>query len=887
MSASVSVTPRVNQITAKCDQLIESLEKVKEIDSSEVHVMLLLSLRELEELLPCGALDQVDLMEHHISELESFANEQFGVLLMELVMKFGKSQGQLPMEILSLVGITDNVSFIVEAMNVLSDVKLIDKSPHLTVQLLEHLLQDDSYLTFAITRMSHTQLNEPTVLRTDQFIQQLISLPDKIANQLKSDFPGVFELRKFSAILMLNALKSFHIACQINKMEQSNVYSMKFLSKLISRIFVHFKGDKTVLLSSLRLMSSMAGQELYRQNLREMMNGLQRPAVEIAAQLAFGNESKTKLVWMFGDIWKTSSDWKFVLLKKIPLLSFSFDDQTVENLVFFLASEDEGMLEQLLIDLLMVWSTKSHVIDAPFDQHFYVTKLIVLMTKYLSNPKDKAEKIKQLLFKGTQVHLGSSDKKIQVLGMITAEVVLGVLDKDVKDEDKLKFDFSDVSKEVAQEVVEVIRRLPERMSLECYAVTDDEVTKMVQKLISIVEQTEEPETIKKPKVVVEIKIQDPPKVAQQTPQPLDSDDDDDLQSYDDPDDLPRHDQKRPRYLLDIIQAFTSKESRDDAEVFELTMTSAERIINQQLPSHHADIAVDLLMIFLKLNKATYFENFDELRMKLLVLITSIHPKECAQALCKEFNTESQEYSIIQRISMLETLAEVAKKLSKLEMPQQEELQGSSASPVIAPPNKLLIRLNEELESRNKKDAQKIIRQRLLAKTRRIATRTKSPHENSGVNRFADVAGWFFFPLVHGFGRKQMVFKTGTHLQDEMFNVLLVKFINTIAVMMLCAENSIIAPKMGKEIVSLSVFLRYHEESKIRLAVLHMVATIVLAVPQKILINEFSREISEFINHLGMIVKSSVVNYEPDQECREFAKQLMGMFQQALCAHERI
>lgn len=340
MSASVSVTPRVSQITAKCDQLIESLENVKEIDSSEVHAMLLLSLRELEELLPpCGGPDGVDLMEHHKSELESFASEQFGVLLMELVIKFGKSQDQVPAEIARLVGITDNVSFVLESINVLSDVKVIDKFPHLTVQLLEQLLQDDSYLTFAITRLSRAQLNASTVLRTDQFIQQLIRLPDKIANKLKSDFPRVFELRKFSAILMLNALKSFHIACRINKMEQSNVYSMNFLSKLISRIFVHFKGDKTVLLSSLGLMSSMAGQELYQQSLREVMKGLHRPAVEIAAQLAFGNETKSKLVWMFGDVWKTSSDWKFVLLKKIPLLCFWNDDRTVENLVFFLATE--------------------------------------------------------------------------------------------------------------------------------------------------------------------------------------------------------------------------------------------------------------------------------------------------------------------------------------------------------------------------------------------------------------------------------------------------------------------------------------------------------------------------------------------------------------------
>jgi clathrin interactor 1 len=594
---------------------------------------------------------------------------------------------------------------------------------------------------------------------------------------------------------------------------------------------------------------------------------------------------------MLGGVWKASSEWKFTLTKKIPLLSFSTDDRFIENFVFFLANEDIHIAEELLMELMSVWSTKSHVMDAPFDQHFYVTKLIVLMIKHLPNPKKRAEDIKKLMLNGIQVHLQSSDKKIQSLGMITSETVLGILDADLKDDEKLKFDYSDLDKKVVAEVVDMIRKFPEKAeTIETFEEEDAaEVEKAMEELIRLAKGQESELTQAKQSIQ---EIAQPPQPIKNPPSKvirkveLDSDDDEDMQPYDDPDDyLRKSDDKRPRYLLDLIQAFTSKEHTEDAEKFELSVTGAEEIIKQQLPSHHSDIGIDLLRIFVSLDKTCYMEqNFEEIKMKVLVRICVIHPKEAAQYLCQEFNTETSAYSMNKRMLMLDVLAEAAKTLSKLEMDKAEETSTAVPVPVQAQ-NKLMIKLNEELEKRNRSDAQRVIRQRLLAKTRRIATRTKAAYEDSGINRFAEVAGWFFFPLVHGFGRKQMVFKTGTNLKDDVDNLLLVRFLNTVAVMMLCAENSVIAPKMAKEIISLSAFLRFHEEPKIRLAVLHMVATIVLALPKKILASEFPREIDELMNHLGMIVKSSVINYEPDQECREFAKQLLAMFQSVLYSQD--
>ena len=896
MSTSVSVTPRINQITAKCEKLIETLEKLVEIESTEQQQLLLVDINELNEMLPCTTPYLIDLMAHYESELNEFASESYLILLTEIVKKFGKSHGsedEIPAEVISLAAITDNVNFILETMNVLSDVKLINTAPNFIVQLLEKLLLDESYLTFAFTRMSQSTLEDETIMRTDQFIQQLISLPDKIANRLKSEFPPAFDHRKFSGNLMVNALKCFHISCQVNKMEQLNVYDLEFLSKLISKIFVHFINDKEVLKVSLRLMACLSGQEIYRNNIRELIARLKRAAVQNVAQLAFGNEeNKQRLLWMFGDVWKRSSDWTFMLTKKIPLLSFSNDDRIIENLCYFLATEDVNTMQQMLMEMLTVWSTKPHVNDTSFDQHFYVTKFIVLMTKYLPNAKESTEKMKQLLFNGVRIHLESTDQKIKALGMITAETILGMFDNELKDEDKLKFDYAEIDRRIVKDVVIVIRDFPDKAadSNEIIELFDEnEVEKFMKELISAAEGREETKTIVQK---LEISSAEKPQEAVKPSSPgikrksveLDSDDEDDLQPYDDPDDLPRYDQKRPKYLLDLIQAFTSKENLDDPEKFQLSMKSAEEIIKQQLPGHHTDLAIDLLRIFISLDKICYFENFDDTKMKILVEICSIHPKESAQYLCQEFNSESSKYSINRRMLMLDVLAEVAKNLSKLEIKRQEETFSIATKPGKFQ-NKLMIKLNEELENRNRKDAQKIIRQRLLAKTRRIATKTKAPYEHAGVNQFSDVAGWFFFPLVHGFGRKQMIFKHGTSLKDEVDNTLLVKFLNTISVMMLCAENSVLAPKMAKEIVNMSVFLRYHEESKIRLAVLHMVSTIILAVPRNVLVNEFAQEINEFMNHLGMTVKSTVVNYEPDHECREFAKQLMGMFHDVLYANQ--
>lgn len=856
------------------------------INSSEQLEVVLRKLKVINEILPSASRDMINLMacNEEQSVFEHFASEVYPIMLTEVLSKCGDNLDNIPQEIQQLIEITNNVDFIVETMNVLCDTKSMDKCMKFTVMLLENLLRDESYLLFSFTRLSYNNEhhNQMKWMKIEHYIQQLVNIPNKIANRMKSSFPQVFEIDVYTSILLINVLKSIHVMIHINSIEQTKIYEFNFMAKLISKILLNFKSSSTAAINcAINILSTQAAQPFYQNSLQDIVKYLQRSAIEIIVLQTFGNEQrKWNLLKFFGDIWKSSCDLNYILTKKIPFYNSTGNDLLIENVVFFIATEDMKIMEEMLLEMLVIWGTKSHVYDTSFEQHFYVTKFIVLMVSYLTNPKEIASKIRQHLFNGAQVHLGSTDAKLRALGMITSEVVIGFIDFDMTENEKLKFEYGELERSIKEDIVDVIRHYSQRKvnKGDLKEPIDVEIDTMMNKLIAIVEKRSLlthscPKVAKIPEIPIE-KLEKP-----QIKPVVDLDsDDDDLPSYVDNDDGFNRNENQPRYILDIISTLSSKEGQENVEKFEFIMKSAQDIIKQQLPSNHSDIAVDLLRIFISLQKTCYCENFEELRMNILIETCCIYPMECAIYICNEFNTEITKYSLRTRMLMLDTLCESAKRLSKLELPKKDEIQTKSTNYGL---NKLTIKLQEELDNRNKRDAQKIIKERLAAKTRRIASRTKSLDEISGINKFSNVAGYFFFPLIKGFGRQQMPFMAKTALKHDMDNILLVKFLNTVSILILCAENSTIVPKMAKEIVNLSVFLRYHDESQIRLAVLHMFSTIILAVPKNILVREFSVELNEFMNHLDMIVRSTVMNYEPDKECREFAKQLMSMCYGAL------
>lgn len=855
-----------------CNDLITHLRLINKIDSSEEYERVVKKLKALNEILPTGPKNFMDINNEKL-ELEIFACEHYPILLQEIIEKAQDDGGEIFEQVLKLASITENFEFIIETLNILTSEILMDNNTSFVVYLIEKLmLCDENYLLFSFIKLSHEKHSEN--MRIKQYIQQIISLPEKIANRMKANFPNALKSDIYPAILLINVLKSIHIMLKINEVEKTDIFNFtSFTSKLMSKVFGNFKTSPAIKYA-IKILSFQAVQTAYHQKaVCDIMKCLQRNAIETVAIEALKSCKKKCLLKMLSKVMENSTEWKFLLTKKIPLSMYFQNDLLIENLVFLIAQEDIKLMKELLMEMLMIWSTKAHIFNTSFEQHFYVTKFIVLIVNYLPNLKENGAEIRKHLFNGVQLHFNSSNEKLRALGMITAETVIGILHSNEKEENELKFEYDSFNAKIQREIIEVIQKFPLKKFEEKHNEINcnDEITNAMEKLISISKnKSDEKIPIKK---IIPPQLpppSQPRKVSQLPQQQLDSDDDD-LQPYPDSD-INLHDKKRPRYILDIIKAFTVKEEFEDAEKFRATLINARDLIKQQLAQNHSDMAIDLVRIFIDLNEEYYVENFEELKTSAVIEVCYIYPKECAQYIAEEFHTETNKYSLKSRIFMLDVLSETAKRLSKLEMAATHENENVVDNR--GGMNKLTLKLQDELNNRNKRDARKIIRERLLAKTRRIATYTKLPNE--GINQFSSVAGWFFFPLVKGFGKKQLTFTKGTSLKNEFDTILLNKFLHTISIFMLCAENSITATKMAKEIVNLSVFLRYHEEAQIRLTVLHLFATIILVIPKNILVSEFNAELNEFINHLDMIAKSTVINYEPDKDCREFAKTLLEM-----------
>ena len=823
--------------------------------------------------------------------------DNFSILLAELIRKFEEDHEDVEVigNISKFFLIAENAEFAVEILQVLTDPQMLSECPKLTVKLLEIALLDECFVLITFMNLSDEQERDDSKeLIASQLLQVYASIPDKIANSLKDQSPTVFHPKIYSAILLRNFLRALYLIGYINFQEHQQIYSTPFLSKLLSKIVVNFNVDKKSLAikNTLAILSEWAHESRYNKLVHQIMLGINRSAIDVVANLLL--EAKdANLVLILKDAAITSPNWKYMLVKKMTFLSFTSNDRVIENLIHYLAvigehSTDGHLLISLLKEILLIWSNKTCILDSCFEQHFYLTKLMILGIKYLfdiKRPEQKfVESFKQGVFDGVQNHIGSTDGDLRSLGMAAVETILGIVDNQAVDEEgQLKFDYEDFSEETKKNIINVVMQYPNRirsMVLPIDHQNSEIIDKNMLELESIIikkslENFAAPATFESPKansVQVPLNYEEC-KIAEQ--EELDSDDD--LKPYDEtPTESYKDALKRPKYLLDLIHTFTVKENMEDVDKFEMAIEFSEKIINQQAKNNHPDLSVELLRIFLSLEKKIYMENFEECKMSSLVALTTAHPKECAQFLCQEFNTDISNYTVSRRILMLDILTDTARKLSKIDDEPSTPQSNTPNISVSSSKNKLTRKLMEESIDHNRLAAAKTVRERLLKKTRRLTTRTKPAGVDGQVNRFNEVAGWFFFPLINGFGKKQLVFSTGTNLKYDTDNLLLTSFLSALSVLMLCAENCVVAPKFAREIFNLSLFLRYHQEAKIRLGVLKVIASVFLAVPGKILNREFTNELQELKAHLENCVQSTVLYKEPNKDCQELAKHLLTM-----------
>ncbi|XP_055528775.1 telomere length regulation protein TEL2 homolog [Wyeomyia smithii] len=908
--------------------LMELLQTVPQIRAEDQLQAIRSSLDQLIECLPGPRTPEQLLRIDRCNAAEQwikFASDEYPDLLMELVLRFDEQfPGYGPAldgRIWRIFSLDYNHAFVVETLQMLISSEHLSKNRKVFVPILTRLLGDDDYLASCFIELSLSELDTNNVRKHDQQTRQnqlisiLASIPNKLANVLQRETPDMFLPEKFSQILFQQFLKSINALSKISQHHQHLTLDPSFLSKFLSKIVIDYNLERRSphLQLTLQILSAWARNNRYQQQpvIASIFSQISRSAVEIIASIALRSGIDLIHILPVSDNGSlVGGDWRYVLCQKIPLFSCYSEDDLVDNLMYLLArlSDHEhsaSMLVDLTQELITVWSSKSAIQKTSFEQHLYLSKLLLLAIAYRHQFKARrmnsaeVQELRRLLFGGLKSHLESPAKNMRCTGMIVSEVILGALDEEtVKEENRLKFDFEGMGEETL-EMVNDLRNFSKRCKFfehedaQGILSENERIDELVEKLFEnhtsndqiphtseSIDQT--PELA--PSEVLVMKLpqnKSPLKERRSDSDDSELDSDDDLEPFDMSNDSKIEREKfRPKYLLDLREALIASSDKNPTEQFEYAVQVAPELIQQQLANNDVKLGLDLLQLFLTLESRCYVENFEDLKFSSLIAICTTFPKQCAEYLCQEFHADLSKYSLNRRILMLDILAQTAKNLANLNQSGQSApiTPNDDNKPNDIKVDLLQLKFREENELQQKRQlAEQVIRKRIEAKTRRFhSKRLPSNPASSSVNRFAPVAGWFFFPLLRGFGSNRFIFTANLKFQYDADNLLLTTFLQTLSVLMLCAENCPIVGKLARELLDLCGMMRFSEEPKVRLSVLHVLAAVLMAVPKAMLRRDFRADLLELKQWLEECVQGSVVRNERNEDCREMARHVLVM-----------
>ncbi|XP_034937033.1 telomere length regulation protein TEL2 homolog [Chelonus insularis] len=743
------------------------------------------------------------------------------------------------------------------------------------------------------------------------FLQLLVSLPSKLANKTHGINETCFQEDIYCKLMIYHLSRALLFLNQEQK--QLNVKpSYKIVSSMISKYILAFGSNKFSDLIHILKSWSLNHQKNMMSVIRDIFCSIERNSVEsIAVSLLKSIKNPQEVNQIFGDI-INNPQWKYILTTKIPLLSYYTNNQLIINLITYLSrfQDEQNILVDLLIKLLEIWRNKSALNHIGIAQHEYIAKLIIMSVQILKKQKqlklEDKSKVEQLIFDGTFVHLASINIEVRGMGMITSELVVSCLKADKKSPE-LKFDYNllpDVGKHMIkrlQDFSEIISKESENTEVSFFEAHNDDGDQRIielSKYCSDSFHTEDLQTINS-SISNDLPLSktrcDDVKEKEDNIEKNDDDDqnldsDDDLIQYDSSNDKSVNEHKKPSYLRDLKENLINISGKNDPDIFSESLEIAEDLILSQLPNDDSSFALELLNILLPLKEEVYVENFKTLKLKACVAIVTVYPKECAKFLCDQFHSESKEVTINDRLLFLEILAEAARKISTSVVNHD----GKKKNEVIKKPKtcskpvslfidmsgrkKHEILYDDEYEvaaicDNSSENWKEIVEERIQGKTRRIAHQSKV-YETT-INKFNDVASYFFYPLMYGMMQNHTyIYKVPDDLGD-IKNILLTSFLKTLSVLMTASKNCVIAPNMAQAILELAWSLRYHEEANIRLIIIKTIAVVIINLSDNNFTTEMLALLFEFRMWLEDVSLNSIKG-DPDINCRNLGNNVMAL-----------
>lgn len=788
-----------------------------------------------------------------------------------------------------------------------------EKKTHVVSVLLNKLLKSEEIFSGILdacrdeerSRMQEEELDQSWRSAT----QILISLPSRVSNKLQFSTPKFYTPQVYVKILC------FHISCAISFINELCKYGIKsrisVLSFLISKIVVSLKPCDFTCFADIFKEWCLENKRNERRLVEDIFRGLDSAAIEHIAVLFLKHcNSELGVRPIFGNL-LTESNWRYILTTKIPLMRYYEDEKLIINLISYLSfSNENNILSELLIKLLEIWRDKSILNHVSVEQHKYITKLIVLSVKTCKDLLSRAERdqCQKLLLSGISIHLECTNITLRAMGMMVAEICINSL-CNTDNAPKLKFEYDSMP----APVLELLQSLKDLNTLamsvnvqEQYERSGDLITGSIVfdslssrkiyelgvdcDILSGIENLSSEKIEGSTRLLENGAIRDDLMKKDETKQQQqakpncnddsDLDSDDDLVPYDMNDDKPSS-KIRPTYLRDLRDNLTDERTFSNPDIFSESLLVCEELILTQLPNDDVSFAIELLQLLVTLKQHSYVENFELVIFKCCVAIVTVRPKECAEFLCKEFYEDVGKYSMSHRLLFLDILAESARQLSKIDVDtdnadttvdtavKKKRIPSRISLFIDTQENKKQVWYDEDFDidleaSENQStNWQEIVDKRIASRTRRIAHHSKSPKLR--INHFGNVASSFLYPLLHGFGRRDILKLSNLNIYQDQENILLLRYLKTLSAIMLAAQNCPLVSKMGKEILELMWTVRNHDEATVRLAVTENIGSVFLAVPKDAIINELSEPLMEIREWL--LLSQNVVNGEHDANCR--------------------
>ncbi|XP_055038608.2 telomere length regulation protein TEL2 homolog [Misgurnus anguillicaudatus] len=659
---------------------------------------------------------------------------------------------------------------------------------------------------------------------TETLIGHLAALPSITSNRLHTQTPDAFLPHQYYTLLATNILSILEKTCRALRDGQD--CSLGFVAQVLGKVCI--QGYATLIFETLvpRLSSLTRVDPLCQRVTQKLLEKIPERCMEsVITGLVRKLSGAAAVSRLMGNLVVTNRKAQFVLTHKLVLQQYQHPTQLLKSVLGYLALNPERrpLLKQVLRCVCQVWCNSSAIKHTCVEQQLYVSKALLLCVALLddSEIKELREEMLQCMLGGVQCRLDSSTERIRRMGMVVGECLSQRLDVPGS---QLKFQYE------PDEETRELKSLMESPSTEESEQSQSEHQPDVSSSLQ-------------PKKLTDQSVTSQP-VTSQSGRGSDSelDSDDDLTPYDMSVDQEKKKSSPPRYVRDCLEALMSS---NDAERVELSLQAAEGLLRKNVKATQ-EVSVQFSKVLLHLDDRYNTQGFHTMRQNAMVALTVTDTKPVVEYWTTEFY--SLNYSLRQRLDILEVLA-----LSAQELSEPITNKHTGAQPITA------------VAAREQRDDithwRQIVEKRIQSKTRRVHKGATQPVK-AVPNRYAPVAGFFFFPLLRNYDRPQVTFDLlGT---DQL---VLGRLLHTLGLLMHLAINAPVASQMGKALLDFAWAVRFHTDQMVRRGVLFAVCAVLLSMPSENLLTELSDDLMETRAWLADVAENDC-----DADCRSLAVQ---------------